>query len=117
MAAILPIPITVSNFGKSSDASPAPAQADVGGQRSERWPITLKIPFKRIFACLFLLFLLYRLNKLWRAWRTTTAIRKSAYPVANSEAMQNVMDHCRAALGVGNVSLLCSSLEIGRAHV
>ncbi len=24
--------------------------------------------------------------------------------------MQNVMDHCRAALGVGNVSLLCSSL-------
>ncbi len=101
MAAILPIPITVSNFGKSSDSSPAP---------SERWPITLKIPFKRIFACLFLLFLLYRLNKLWRAWRTTTAIRKSAYPVANSEAMQNVMDHCRAALGVGNVSLLCSSL-------
>src|SRR5262245_31644621 len=44
MAAILPIPITVPNFGKSSDkASPLPAEANIGGQRSEIEPITLKI--------------------------------------------------------------------------
>ena len=111
ITAILPIPITVSNFGKSSEnASPTPAQADIGGQRSEIEPITQKISLKRIFAGLFGLFLLYRLNRLWRAWKTTTAIRNSAYPIADSEALQNVMDHCHRALGMGKVSILCSSL-------
>jgi bla regulator protein blaR1 len=70
---------------------------------------TLKsLPFKSIFASLILLFVLYRLLRLGRAWSTTRAIRKSSIPVVNSERLEKVMNHCREALGMGDVSLLCS---------
>ena len=66
------------------------------------------LPFKSIFTGLFLLFILYRLLRLGRAWQTTRAIRKSALPIVSSERLEAVMNHCREALGMGEVSLLCS---------
>jgi len=104
------VPTTaVPNVTRSSNATQIRAQAVNWEQRSNYTSIALNKSFKGVFACLYLLFLLHRLNKLWKAWRTTRAIRKRAFPIIGSEALQNVMNHCRTALGVSNVSILCSS--------
>jgi beta-lactamase regulating signal transducer with metallopeptidase domain len=104
--AILPIAINLSTLRMSPALQAIPPSA---GNSSVNNSSTLrKLPFKSIFTGLFLLFILYRLLRLGRAWSATRAIRKSAIPVVISERLEKAMNHCRQALGVGDVSLLCS---------
>jgi beta-lactamase regulating signal transducer with metallopeptidase domain len=105
--ASLPIAIDLSELGMSPAIQSIPAAT---GTSSVNNSSTLKnLPLKTIFTGLFLLFILYRLLRLGRAWSATRAIRKSAIPVVISEGLEKAMNHCRQALGVGDVSLLCSS--------
>jgi beta-lactamase regulating signal transducer with metallopeptidase domain len=105
-SAIPPVAINLSALGMSPALQAIPPAA---GNSSVNNSSTLRnLPFKSIFTSLFLLFILYRLLRLGRAWSATRAIRKSAIPVVISERLEKVMDHCRQALGVGDVSLLCT---------
>jgi beta-lactamase regulating signal transducer with metallopeptidase domain/ketosteroid isomerase-like protein len=104
--AILPIAINLSTLRMSPALQAIPPTT---GTSSVNYSSTLRnLPVKSIFTGLFLLFILYRLLKLGRAWSATRAIRKSAIPVVISERLEKAMNHCRQALGVGDVSLLCS---------
>jgi beta-lactamase regulating signal transducer with metallopeptidase domain len=106
-SAISPIAIDLSELGMSPAIQAIPPATGPGSVNNSS---TLsKFPFKSIFTGIFLLFILYRLLKLGRAWSATRAIRQSAIPVVISERLEKVMDHCRQALGVSNVSLLCST--------
>jgi bla regulator protein blaR1 len=105
--AILPIAINLSALGISPAMQSIPTAT---GPSSVNNSSTLRsLPFKTIFTGLFLLFILYRLLRLGRAWSATRAIRKSAIPVVISERLEMAMKHCREVLGMGDVSLLCSS--------
>jgi bla regulator protein blaR1 len=104
-SAISPIAINLSELGISPAMQAIPSEpSQVNNSSALR-----SIPFKSVFTSLFLLFILYRLLRLGRAWNTTRAFRKSAIPVVISERLAKVMSHCREALGMGDVSLLCSS--------
>lgn len=107
-SAILPIAIDLSELGTLPATQSIPAAT---GTSSGNHVSTLRnLPFKSIYAGLFLLFILYRLLRLGRAWSTTRAIRRSAAPVTITETLVNVTNHCRAALGVGDVALLYSPM-------
>jgi beta-lactamase regulating signal transducer with metallopeptidase domain/ketosteroid isomerase-like protein len=104
--AILPIAINLSALGivpARQSIPPAKGTSSVNNSSTLR-----NLPFKSIFTSLFLLFILYRFLRLGRAWSMTRAIRKSAIPVEISERLDKAMNHCREALGVGDVSLLSS---------
>jgi beta-lactamase regulating signal transducer with metallopeptidase domain len=102
----LPIAINLTELGIMPDMQSIPPAE---GTSSDNNLSTLRsLPFKSIFTSLFLLFILYRLLRLGRAWSATRAIRRSATPVVISERLEKAMDHCRQALGMGEVSLLSS---------
>jgi beta-lactamase regulating signal transducer with metallopeptidase domain len=104
--AISPIAIDLSALGISPAIQSIPPAIGTGSVNNSS---TLRnLPFKSTFTGLLLLFILYRLLRLGRAWSATRAIRKSALPVVTSERLEKAMDHCRHALGMGDVSLLCS---------
>jgi beta-lactamase regulating signal transducer with metallopeptidase domain len=105
-SAISPIAIDLTEMGGSPAMQAIPSTKE---PRPVENSSTLgSLPFKSIFTGLFLLFVFYRLLKLGKAWRTTQAIRKTAIPVVSSEGLEKVMNHCREALGMGDVSLICS---------
>jgi beta-lactamase regulating signal transducer with metallopeptidase domain len=104
--AISPIAIDLSVLGMSPAIQPIPAATGTGSVNNSS--MLRNLPFKTIFTGLLLLFILYRLLRLGRAWSATRAIRRSAVPVIISERLEKAMNHCRQALGVGDVSLLCS---------
>jgi beta-lactamase regulating signal transducer with metallopeptidase domain len=107
-SAILPIAINLSELGIAPPLQSIPQATESSpGANASR---LRNLPFKSIYTGLFLLFILYRLLRLGRACSKTRTIRKSATPVAISETLVKVMNHCRAALGVGDVVLLSSPM-------
>jgi beta-lactamase regulating signal transducer with metallopeptidase domain len=104
--AILPIAIDLSALGISPAIQFIPPAS--GTSSANNSSMLRNLPFISIFTGLLLLFIFYRLLRLGRAWSATRAIRKSAIPVVISERLERAMNHCRQALGVGDVSLLCS---------
>lgn len=94
-------PGAVSNLGAPIEISTIQAQP----QQSHSDSIWRHLPFGGTLVGLYLLFLLYRIHKLWRAWKLTLAIRQSALPVAISDTLRAVLEHCRKTMGVGEVAL------------
>src|SRR5262245_9475203 len=91
----------VSNLGAPIEITPILAQP----QQSHSDAIWRHLPFGGTLVGLYLLFLLYRIHKLWRAWKLTLAIRQGAFPVFISDTLQEVLEHCSRAMGVGEVAL------------
>ena len=94
-------PGAVSNYGAPIEITPIQAQP----QQFHGDSIWRHLPFGGTLVGLYLLFLLYRIHKLWRAWKLTLAIRQSALPVAISDTLRDVLEHCRKTMGVGEVAL------------
>ncbi|HUQ33388.1 MAG TPA: M56 family metallopeptidase, partial [Pyrinomonadaceae bacterium] len=61
-----------------------------------------------LFLC-YGLFVLYRLGGLWRSWRQARKLRRSAYERVAPGQMSAIALRCRAALGIRDVPLVCSS--------
>jgi HEAT repeat protein/beta-lactamase regulating signal transducer with metallopeptidase domain len=92
------------------------ASADAGGpslaqllQKHRQPLLTAPILSLALFLC-YGLFVLYRLGRLWRSWRQAKNLRRSAYERVVPEQMSAIASRCRAALGIGEVPLVCSSV-------
>jgi HEAT repeat protein/beta-lactamase regulating signal transducer with metallopeptidase domain len=105
----------ISNATPNSTSSPEMAPAEDGSVslgkllQKRRQPVITALSLSLILAICYALFLLYRLGALWLSWRQTQSLRRSVYKREIPVRMSAVAARCRDALGLRDVTLVCSA--------
>ena len=89
----------------------APRLTDYFSRRD--WPVEFSPWLAYAVLGCYWLFLLFRIARLCRAWRRTDEVRRSAQTRPLPAWMASSVWRCQVALGLGHVSILCSSRVTG----
>jgi beta-lactamase regulating signal transducer with metallopeptidase domain len=92
------------------EIAPAEESGTAFGQLLQRHkqPLITAPSLSLALAICYALFILYRLGMLWCSWRQTCSLRRSVYKREIPGQMDAATARCRAALGVRDVTLVCS---------